>query len=170
MKLFRLLPLLLLCLVPALRAEVSEAKLALARETIQAVQADRLFDSLGAQLKHMAMSQVRVPDSATAEDRQKIEGFLDKVTALTMSEAKALMAKMDVVYAEVYTEDELRAITTFFRSPEGRSMLAKQPALMAKVMPMAQEMQQKLLPRIQALVAEARAEETAAAEAPADGN
>lgn len=170
MKTLRLLPIVLLGLASALRAEVTDTKVALARETIQAVQADRLFDSLGAQLKQMAMSQIQVREAASAEDRQKVEAFLDKVTALTITEAKALMDQMDVVYAEVYTAEELRAITAFFRSPEGQSMLAKQPELMARVMPMAQEMQRKLLPRIQALITEARAEEKAAASTPAAGN
>lgn len=154
--------LLLLLFIPGLHAEVTETKLALAREAIAAVQADKMFDAMGAQLKQLAIQQVRVPLSATPEERANVQVFLDKVTDLSMNEAKAMMDKLDVVYAEVYTEEELRAMVAFFNSPEGQSMMNKQPEVMARVIPMAQEMQRKILPEIQKLAEELTAKTASA--------
>ncbi len=44
-----------------------------------------------------------------------------------------------------------------FLSPEGQSMLARQPDAMAHLMPFAQQMQQDFMPRIQKLMEEAKA-------------
>jgi hypothetical protein len=63
---------------------------------------------------------------------------------------------MDGVYADVYTEAELRAMKTFFLSPEGQSMLAKQPQIMAHIMPLVQEMQRNLFPKVQQMVDDAK--------------
>ncbi len=71
---------------------------------------------------------------------------------LSMASAKDLLLMMDVVYADVYSEEELLAMKSFFGSPAGQSMLAKQPQVMAKLMPLMQEMQRDLLPKIKQLV------------------
>jgi len=152
--------LLLLALAPALHAEVSETKLALAREVIVAMRADKMFDTLGPQLQQMAIHQAGLPDSLTPEQRAKAEEFIGKIMELTLLEAKAMIGKMEAVYADVYSEEELRAIVAFFTSPAGQSMLDKQPELMNRVMPLAQEMQRSLIPQIQALTEAFKAEIT----------
>lgn len=133
-------------------ADDNAAKLALAREAIAATQADKMLDSMGGMIKQLAMQQAQLPSEATAEQRQKFDAFMSKVMDVTMGEAKLMIAQMDAVYAEVYSEAELKAMVAFFRSPEGQSMLAKQPHVMAKVMPLAQRMQQNLMPKIQQLI------------------
>lgn len=133
-------------------ADDNAAKLALAREAIAATQADKMLDSMGGMIKQLAIQQAQLPPEATAEQRQKFDAFMSKVMDITMGEAKLMIAQMDAVYAEVYSEAELKAMVAFFRSPEGQSMLAKQPHVMAKIMPLAQQMQQKLLPKIQQLI------------------
>lgn len=156
MKLLKPL-LLLLAFTSGLRAEVSDTKLALAREAIAALQADKMFDSLGPQLQQMAIQQAGLPESLTAEQRAKAEEFIGKVMELTMNESKVLITQMDIVYADVYSEEELHAIIAFFTSPEGRSMMSKQNAIMARVMPLTQEMQRRLMPQVQALIEEFKA-------------
>jgi uncharacterized protein len=146
-----------LALSPAAFAQENAAKLALAREAISAMQADKMFDGLAAQMKQMAAQQSQIPASATPEQRQKAEELQGKIMDLSMSEAKLLITKMDAIYASVYSEAELKAMVAFFKSPEGQSMMAKQPQIMAQIMPLVQEMQQSLMPKMQKLIQEARA-------------
>lgn len=146
-----------LALSPAAFAQDNAAKLALAREAISAMQADKMLDGLTAQMKQMAAQQTRLPASATPEQVKMAEELQGKILDVSMSEAKAMVSKMDAIYASVYSEAELKAMVAFFKSPEGQSMIAKQPQVMAQMMPLVQEMQQGLMPKIQKLVEEARA-------------
>ncbi|HVZ66302.1 MAG TPA: DUF2059 domain-containing protein [Lacunisphaera sp.] len=132
------------------------AKLALARETIAAMHADKMFDAMAAQLKQMAGQLTPLPASATPEQRKKFEEIQAKALDLSMESVKGLMTKMDEVYANVYSEAELQAMKAFFVSPEGQSMLAKQPQVMAQMMPHVQEMQRDLMPKMKQLAEEAK--------------
>ncbi len=146
-----------LALSSATYADENAAKLALAREAISAMQADKMFDGMAAQMKQMATQQMRLPPTATPEQAQKFEEMQGKIMDLAMNEAKAVVGKMDAIYAAVYNEAELKAMVAFFKSPEGQSMMAKQPQVMAQMMPLVQEMQQTLMPKVQKLVEEAKA-------------
>lgn len=147
----------LLALAPAALAQADAAKLALARDTIAAMQVDKMFDGMAVQMKQMAAQMAQVPTEATAEQRATAEALQGKIMDLVMASTKGTIAKMDQIYADVYSEAELKAMKTFFTSPEGRSMQAKQPQIMAKSMPLVQEMQRELMPKMQQLIAEAKA-------------
>lgn len=153
----KILLLAVLAFSPAAFAQDNAAKLALAREAIAAMQADKMFDGMAAQMKQMAAQFSPLPADATQEQRQKAEELQGKIMDLSMNEAKAMIGKMDAIYAAVYSEAELRAMLTFFKSPEGQSMMAKQPQVMAQIMPLMQEMQQNLMPKMQKLIQEAKA-------------
>ena len=146
-----------LALSPAAFAQDNAAKLALAREAISAMQADKMFDGLAAQMKQMAAQQSQIPASATPEQRQKVEALQEKIMDLSMNEARTLITKMDAIYASVYSEAELKAMIAFFKSAEGQSMMAKQPQIMAQMMPLIQQMQRDIAPKMQKLIEEAKA-------------
>jgi uncharacterized protein len=138
-------------------AEESSAKLTLAREVISALQADKMIDGMLVQLKQMAARSTNIPADATPEQRAKAEKLQGDIMELSMTSAKKMIGQMDQLYAEIYSEADLQAMKTFFTSPEGRSMISKQPELMKRMMPMMQQMQQELVPQIQALTAAASA-------------
>ncbi len=138
-------------------AQDNAAKLALAREAISAMQADKMFDGLAAQMKQLAAQQTRVPANATPEQRKKFEELQGKIMDLSMNEARTLITKMDAIYASVYSEAELKAMIAFFKSSEGQSMMAKQPQIMAQMMPLIQQMQADIAPKMQKLIEEAKA-------------
>ena len=146
-----------LALSPAAFAQDNAAKLALAREAISAMQADKMFDGLAAQMKQIAAQQSQIPASATPEQRQKVEALQEKIMDLSMNEARTLITKMDAIYASVYSEAELKAMIAFFKSAEGQSMMAKQPQIMAQMMPLIQQMQRDIAPKMQKLIEEAKA-------------
>jgi hypothetical protein len=146
----------LLALASVSRAEDNASRLALARETIAAMHADKMFDGMAAQMKQMASQQIQLSADASPEQAKKAQEFQAKVMDLSMEAAKGMINKMDQIYADVYSEAELKAMKAFFTSPEGQSMLAKQPQVMAHVMPLVQEMQRDLMPKIKALVEETK--------------
>ena len=146
-----------LALSPAAFAQDNAAKLALAREAISAMQADKMFDGLAAQMKQIAAQQSQIPASATPEQRQKVEALQEKIMDLSMNEARTLISKLDAIYASVYSEAELKAMIAFFKSAEGQSMMAKQPQIMAQMMPLIQQMQRDIAPKMQKLIEEAKA-------------
>jgi hypothetical protein len=140
-----------------LLAQESPAKLALARDVIAALQADKMIDGMLAQMKQMALQSTAVPADATPEQKAKAEKLQNDIMELTMNAAKKMIAQMDQAYAEVYSDADLKAMKAFFTSAEGQSMISKQPQLMQKMMPMMQKMQQELMPQIQALSQAAKA-------------
>ena len=138
-------------------APADAAKQALAREVIAVMHADKMFDGMSAQMRQMAGQLAAVPTDATPEQRQKFETLQGKIMDLSMASAKDLLLMMDVVYADVYSEEELLAMKAFFGSPAGQSMLAKQPQIMAKLMPLVQEMQRDMFPKVKQLIEESKA-------------
>ena|ERR1700678_293665 len=168
------IPLLALCLalVPFLGAadpvaEPDPAKIELAHQVIKAMHADRMFDQMSSQIQQMAAQAVNM-NSANMNPEQKAIATKasSQVMALSMDLAKGLLGKMDLIYAEVYSDAELKAMKAFFESPEGSSMMQKQPQIMQKLLPYAQGMQKELGPKIQKIAEDARAEEQAAAANP----
>jgi hypothetical protein len=168
MKLLRFLPALLALATGAFAQDNNNAKLALAHEAIAAMHADKMFDGLAAQMKQMATQMAPMPAGATPEQRQAMETMQGKIMDLSMEAAKGMLTQMDQVYADVYSEAELKAMKAFFLSPEGQSMMAKQPQVMQHVMPLIQSMQRDLMPKIQKLVEETKASVEAAKAKPAD--
>lgn len=165
----------MLALATAGFAQENAAKLALARDVIGAMHADKMFDGIAVQMKQMASqtAATMLPANTTPEQRKEFEKFQSKVMDMSMESAKGLIAQMDHVYADVYSEGELRAMLAFFSSPEGQSMLAKQPQAVARMMPAVQEMQRNLMPKIQQLAEELKSSITPApapqAESPKTG-
>ena len=164
-------PLLLLAILAVVTGTVAQetpATLALAREVISAMKADQMFDNIAAQMKQSASQLATPAPGATPEQIKKGQELQAKIMDLSMASAKGMIAKMDHLYAEVYNEAELKAMKTFFTSPAGQSMLAKQPQIMGKIMPMMQEMQRDLMPKIKQAIDEAKADMANAAAKPAD--
>jgi hypothetical protein len=161
-----------LALIPSLSADEpaptpDPAQVALARQVIKSMHADRMFDQISAQMQRMAAQSLNL-NTANLTDEQKASAakVSSQIMALSMDEARGLIDKMDVIYAEVYTTAELKAMEAFFESPEGASMLQKQPLIMQKLMPNVTSMQRDLMPKIQKIIADARAEQSSAVGAP----
>ena len=156
----------ILALTTGAIAQNNTANLSLAREVISAMHADKMFDGMAAQMKQMAGQMAEIPAEATPEQRKAAEELQAKIMDLSMAAAKGMVAKMDQIYADVYSEAELKAMKAFFNSPEGQSMIAKQPQIMAHIMPLAQEMQRDLMPKIQKVIEDSKPAAPAAPAAP----
>lgn len=155
---------------PAPAPAPEAAKLALAREVIVAMQANKLIDRMTDQMKQMAAQMAGFSADLPPEKRARAEATQGKIMALGMEMTKALIAKMDTIYADVFTEAELKALKAFYSSPEGTSAQLKQAEVAQRMMPLVQELQRGLMPKVQQIIAEAQAEDAkadAAAAAPA---
>jgi len=151
-----LLILSLFAFTTAVFAEEANPKLALAREVITALQADKVVDGMLTQLKQMAKQSTPISPDATPEQKAKAEKIQSDIMEITMAAAKKMIGQLDQLYAEVYSESELQAMKSFFSTPEGKSMISKQPELMKKMMPLIQQMQQELMPQVQSILAAAK--------------
>jgi uncharacterized protein len=116
-------------------------------------------------VKQMLPAQVERM-SAAAGKTNAVAGAQEQTSRMLDVIAKELSwenLKGDYVnlYADTFTEEELRSIIAFYRSPIGQTFIEKQPGLMKKSMELSQKLMLKLMPKIQAL-----AKEQSAAEAP----
>jgi hypothetical protein len=160
------IPLLALCLtlVPLLRSQDTAtvpdpASVDLAHQVIKAMHADKMFDQMSMQIQQMAAQSINMNSTnMTPQQKEVAAKMSSQIMALSMDSAKGLMGKMDVIYAEVYSKAELEAMKSFFESPEGASMIQKQPQVMQKLMPFVQDMQRDLGPKIQKITEDAKAQ------------
>jgi hypothetical protein len=90
----------------------------------------------------------------SAEQEKASAEFMDKATHLITDALAWEKLKPDYVklFSDAYTESELDDILTFYRSPTGQAMVAKNPALMMKASGMVQEKMAAVVPELQKLV------------------
>ena len=55
-------------------------------------------------------------------------------------------------YADTFTDSEIDAIVAFYKTPAGKAMIEKQPALTAKIMQTIQAQMADLMPQIEAIM------------------
>ena len=89
-----------------------------------------------------------------ADQKKSYDEFRHKVVELLRSSAtwKALEPDFVKLYSDAYSEDEIDGILAFYRSPVGRTMLAKTPALAEQSISISQRRMAELTPKIQTLV------------------
>ena len=95
--------------------------------------------------------------------------LMEKVMKLVSDELSWEKLKTDFIplYADTFTEEELKGLLDFYRSPVGQSFSRKQPELMQKSMEISQKMMMKIMPEIQKLVEELERKAKDAGAAPA---
>jgi hypothetical protein len=114
---------------------------------------DQMFsaETMAASLPDMSAMCAAVPADQAAACTQRMEGSkatIQSVQTEMMDKAKAmtpqLMADMGAIMARVYTGEELVAMKNFYSSEEGKSILQKQPQVMAEYMPVVMQRMQPL--------------------------
>ena len=121
--------------------QVSAKQVALAHRYFLAAHMDRTMDGT---LKTMIPAMLaNIPETATitAEKKQVLGEVVTEVTSGMMSK---ILARMEPIMAEIYSETELEAMVTFYESPIGQSMIDKSPALAAKMAPMMQSIMSEM--------------------------
>ena len=146
----------LLCsAAPILADEAS--KQAKIEEMLQLTHYDKMMQQMLEQMKNMQLEQLKKADMP-AEARAQSEEIQQKTMTLVadrMSYEKFKPAFIQI-YAEVFSEEEIDGIVSFYKSPAGKAMIEKSPLLMQRVMPMMQKVTADLQPDIQKIIEEAK--------------
>lgn len=85
------------------------------------------------------------------EDMQANLEFMKQELNWTVLEPRLVQ-----VYVDVYTEDELRGLNDFYRTPLGQKFIEKTPEIMEASTQMTMEMLQEFIPKLEAMQEERR--------------
>ncbi len=151
------------------------ARLEEAKKIFQAIKfKETVGEAIDAQMKaimDMQRQQLAQSGSPLAEDEEYLT-FMDKAMRQMMESIDwdTVQTGMENIYAEVFTEAELKGITEFYSTPAGQATIAKNPELQQKsmqvMMPSIMQASQKMGESIQQYMAE-RAQKDKAEEEPA---
>lgn len=137
----------------ALAAEPTDADI---DKLLQASRAQSMLAAIIPQMESMQrqqFDQMMAGKQLTTEQRAEADRLLTRTNqimrqALAWEEMRPLYID---VYKKTFTRDDVRAITKFYESPAGRSLLDKTPALMSNLMG---AIQQKMAPLMEQLQTE----------------
>jgi hypothetical protein len=151
-KILGLAAILIACAGGARAADDAEDEAA--RELLQAMQVEKVVkDGAAAMVDVMIQTNPRM-----APFRDVIADWSNKVMTW-----KAMSPGIIDAYKDSFTADEMRKITAFYRTPEGRKLLEKMPELMRRQAQigtsLAQAHQEELRDKIEARAKELEAEE-----------
>jgi hypothetical protein len=122
----------------------------LAGEILKLTDIRKMSDQVITQVMQMQLSQLKplnIPQERLADQ----SAFQDKVKSklIEVVSWEKLEAEYGKFLAEVYTEDELKAVLAFSKTPAGQSIVKKEPIIMGKIMMLMQSKIQSVLPEIQ---------------------
>jgi hypothetical protein len=144
-----------LCIAATAFAEAPgkvDAKTELAMQLMVVTNVDRTMQQMADQVPAMMEKQFESYGSCPASSavvREMSAKMGEKVTSVLKSDAM----KIDIasVYAEVFSEDELRETIAFYKSPLGHKLLERMPELMQKSMQISQDRMKDVMPELQKL-------------------
>jgi hypothetical protein len=147
---------LLLCLPLTARAD-DATKRAKVQEMLDLLHLDRTLDQLMNIMKQQAIAASNAKlnqEHASGEQKARADAFQSKLFDFIQSNLswKAMEPDYVKLYAENFTEEEIDAMTAFYKSPAGVSMIAKTPELTRQSTALAQKKMLDLLPQIQQMI------------------
>jgi hypothetical protein len=87
-------------------------------------------NALGVQLAHASA------EAPTPPDQQRLDDAMNRAWALMRTELgwSAIGGEISQIYADVFTQDEIDAMNSFYDSPAGRAVMSKAPTLVGAMM------------------------------------
>lgn len=139
---------LVVCAPPAFASEATHR--AAAEEMVRLARVDQLMKSLFDQMK-ASMNAILNDNARSVEDRVRAGKISDKVFAIMEQEMSWDKMKDDFVdlYMKTYSEDEIRQINAFYKTPAGQAMIEKMPQLMKASTAISQKYTRRMLERMQ---------------------
>lgn len=148
-----------LLFLPTVLLAQTESHVEAARELLLLTKAKEATEKAFDQIYPLANSMTEhypVPEDhrqLMTEDMQANLEFMKQELNWTVLEPRLVR-----VYVDVYTEDELRGLNDFYRSPLGRKFIEKTPEIMEASTQMTLEMLQEFIPKLKAMQEERRQE------------
>ncbi len=121
---------------PAAAANPSPAALLIAKQIMQIKGVDAMFPSLVRGVVDKVKNQFMQTNFMWGKDLNEVAANLQKEYAPRASELSDMAAK---VYAEHFTEAELKEMLAFYQSPVGRKMVVEEPKVVDQTMTQAGE-------------------------------
>jgi len=115
---------------------------------------EKSFDMVKQMIPMQMDRMMKAPGQTTmpADASKRTEKMMDMV-AQELSWDK-IKDDYIALYAETFTDEELRGMIAFFKSPVGQAFISKQPEMMKKSMELSQKMIMKVMPKIHAMARE----------------
>jgi len=143
----------LLALLIALPLRAEEANDKTVRELLAVTQTQKLMDGMIAQMDAMMQASMKqaLAGRTVSPDQQRI---LDDTRAQMVALFKNEMAwetfepLMIDIYRKTFTEEEVKGMLDFYKSPAGQAVIAKMPAVMQASMQMAQSRMGAMMPKM----------------------
>ena len=112
---------------------------------------DQIRASALGQIHAMAAQQFAA--AGLSDQNKSIVAYYDKLNSLVTAKYDwaLLEPKYELVYVDLYTEEELDGILAFYRSPVGHAFLAKSPEATRQVLALSKQQLDSLAPQIQQL-------------------
>jgi hypothetical protein len=112
----------------------SARQLELAHRYIQAVHMERTMDGVMKNVMPAMMAQMPKNPNMTDAQRQAIGEAAAEVTTHMMSK---MMAQMEPIMAETFSEKELADLVAFYEGPTGQAVIARTPQMATRMMSVA---------------------------------
>jgi hypothetical protein len=151
MKTAALLALTFLVIGPAAPAQelTKQAKI---ERLLDVMNADATINQLFEQIKSMTAAQM--PPGATPDHTAKAQEVQSKILDLVKSRISwdKMRPSYIKLYNDTFSDEEISGMLNFYQSPPGRAMLAKMPALLSKLIEVAQSQMAEIQPEIQRIL------------------
>jgi len=145
---------------------------AMAEELLSLMNVQETIEKSFAMIKQMIPAQMEKVKQVTGQTNMpaNVSGQTDKMMDMMALELSWDKMKEDYItlYADTFTEEELKGIIAFYKSPAGQAFIKKQPELMKRSMEMSQKAMLQIMPKILAMTKEQETVPTAAVQ-PKDG-
>ena len=125
---------------------------AMAEELLNLMNVQESIQKSIAMLKEMIPAQMEKINQATGQAivPSNVSSHTGKMMDVIAQELSWNKMKDDYItlYAETYTEDEMKGIIAFYKSPAGQAFTKKQPELMKRSMELNQKLMIQIMPKI----------------------
>ncbi len=148
----------------AMAAQASDGSI---KQLLAVTKAEKLIDGMRTQLDsamNNSIQQALNGQAPTAKQQQVISKMKNRMVSLLQGELSwEKLEPMSVrLYKESFTEEEVDGMLTFYKTPAGQAVIGKMPVLMQKTMFEMQKMTSDMVPKMQSIEQDFRAELAAA--------
>jgi uncharacterized protein len=135
-----------------------DSRKALASELMTVLKVKENIERSLAMMNQMIVSQIQqlAPPGTSNAEQSEMKNRMSKVIELVAQELSWDKMKNEQIalYAETFTEPQLKDLVAFYKTPSGQAYIEKQPELMKRSMEITQKMLNQVIPKIQAMADE----------------
>lgn len=136
-------------------SQEQQSKQALAEELLVLMKVNETVEQSMAMVKQMMPAQMDQAAQASGQTNipPDVKNKAGQMMDMIIKEMSWEKMKEDYIalYADTFTEEELKGLIAFYKSPVGQALAKKTPELTKKSMELSQKMMVKLMPKIQAM-------------------